>query len=79
MRRVPVNIKVYTRNNCQACTATKMQLDRHGVEYTEINVEDHPATAQALVDAGWRAMPVVDTGNESWSGMNMEKLKGLWA
>ncbi len=69
---------VYTRNNCQACKATKMQLDRHGVRYTEINVEDHPEIAQQLVDDGWRAMPVVITHYAEWSGMDMNKLKVLW-
>ncbi len=77
---MPVTVTVYTRNNCSACLATKKQLELHGVRYTEINVEERPDIAQALVDDGWRAMPVVNNpfNGEWWSGMQLDKLRQLW-
>lgn len=64
-----VTFTVYTRTVCQPCKATKRKLAKHGFTFTERNVEDDPAAAQFLRDAGYTEAPVViaSDGNE-WTG-----------
>lgn len=33
-------IEIFTQPNCQYCQAAKSLLDREGVEYTELNLDD---------------------------------------
>ena len=69
---------VYTRNNCTACTATKVTMDRLGIRYTEINVEDSPDIAWELVERGFRAMPVVvNLKGEWWAGFQKDKIESM--
>lgn len=77
-------IVLYSRNNCQACIATKNYLEHKKVEFREINVEaeGNEPYAQYLVDQGHRAMPVVEVYNgldfvESWSGLKRDKMDAL--
>lgn len=70
-------IVVYSRDNCQACVATKAKLNHLGIEFSEVNVQHDIEMAQALVDEGWRSMPVVKTENESWSGYKPELIDRL--
>lgn len=77
-----MNITVYSKPNCQQCTATKRWLTQHGVEFTEddITTEDNLAAAKAL---GYQEAPVVivsseGVGSEShWSGFRPDKLNLL--
>jgi glutaredoxin-like protein NrdH len=71
------NVTVFVRNNCAACKGTEALMDKLGIEYTVVNVEEDLEEAQKLVDEGWRTMPVVKTVNESWSGTQVDKIKAL--
>lgn len=70
-------IVVYSRSGCRSCEATKNLLKKLGVDFTEVNIEEDPESAQWLVDQGWRAVPVVTTENEAWSGFQPKKLQEL--
>ena len=70
-----MSVTVYTRDNCQACKATKILLNRYRVEYTEVNVENNLDLAQQLVDEGYRAMPIVKTELEEWSGHRPHRIE----
>lgn len=72
-----MTVTVYTRSMCGACVGTKSALERLGVPFTEVNVEENLDIAQQLVDEGWRAMPVVKTDSAEWSGMNMTQIRAL--
>lgn len=52
-------------------------MDRLGIGYDVVNVEEDLVIAQQLVDEGWRAMPVVKAPTGSWAGMNADKIKEL--
>ena len=70
-----MNITLYTKANCPQCTATKRQLDRRGLPYTAVDI-----TADARIsDEGWRQMPVIIAGGESWSGYRPDKIHELEA
>ena len=53
-----MKVQVYTAAWCRDCRAAKQFLDSHGVEYTEINVDDDPAASDEVKrKVGKRAIP----------------------
>jgi glutaredoxin-like protein NrdH len=71
-------VTVYTKPSCGACTATKVWLRRHGLEFTEFDVEADHAARAAVTVYGYSSLPVVvgDDGRH-WSGFQERRLKGL--
>lgn len=72
-----MNVTVYTKPNCVQCDATKRTLDKLGIEYNTIDATTDDAVYNMLVEKGFKAMPVVNAGDEWWSGFNAEKINGL--
>jgi glutaredoxin len=53
-----MKVQVYTADWCRDCRAAKQFLDSHGIEYSEINVDEDPAaSAEVLRRVGKRAVP----------------------
>jgi mycoredoxin len=53
-----MNVQVYTAAWCRDCRAAKQFLDRHGIVYTEINVDlDSGASDELIRQVGKRAIP----------------------
>lgn len=52
---------MFTTSWCGYCKRLKMQLDREGVPYTEVNIEETPGTAElvAAVNDGNHTVPTV--------------------
>lgn len=59
-------IAVYTKSNCQQCTATKRWLAKHAVEYTEINLDEDHAAWDYVTDLGAKQAPVIVTEHGTW-------------
>ncbi len=58
-----MELKVYSAAWCRDCREAKRFLDRHGVPYQEIDIENTPgAAAEVIARTGKRAIPqfVVD-------------------
>lgn len=76
-----MEITVYTKQNCQACTATKKAMDRAGLDYEVIDVSDNLTRQQALRECGFRQMPVVEIVDgedyRSWDGFRPDLIKQL--
>jgi glutaredoxin-like protein NrdH len=70
-------VKVFTKNNCTACIATKSKLEYLQIPFEVISIEGNVELQQQLVDDGWRAMPVVITENDSWAGYKPDKINSL--
>lgn len=70
-------IKVYTKNNCQPCLATKRRMEKKGIEFVEINIDEQPELAQDLMSLGFIQSPVVVTEDASWSGYSPDKIDSL--
>lgn len=70
-------ILVFTKDNCVQCTYTKKFLDRHGIDYREVDIMSDPAMAKYLRESGQLQMPYVVTDIGSWSGYRDDKLKEL--
>lgn len=76
-----MEITVYTKQNCPACTATKKALDRAGLDYEAIDVTNNAIRQQALRECGFRSMPVVEVVDgedyRSWGGFRPDLIKQL--
>jgi glutaredoxin-like protein NrdH len=72
-----MTVTVYTKPACVQCDATKRTLDKLGVAYEAIDVTVNEDAYTMLVEKGFKAMPVVNAGDEWWSGFNPEKINGL--
>lgn len=57
----PGRLKVYTTTWCGDCTMAKTVLDRVGVEYDEIDIDDDPAAAATVlaINGGYRSVPTI--------------------
>jgi glutaredoxin-like protein NrdH len=58
---------------------TKRLMDKIGVEYTTVDIVEDPAELDKLIEMGYRAAPVVVTGDESWAGFQPDKIISLAA
>lgn len=63
---------VYTKPSCPQCTATKRELNRRGVTYTEVDLTKDAAALTYVKGLGHLGAPVivVDTATQPvhWSG-----------
>ncbi|KIA72692.1 hypothetical protein ANMWB30_24600 [Arthrobacter sp. MWB30] len=88
-QRVP-KVTVFSKNNCSACDATKIQLIKHGIPFEEINVETDTEPRMEfgnltpldyVIKHYDRQMPRVvvddDTWGDSWSGARYDKILEL--
>lgn len=79
--KVDVEVSVCTIDNCPGCFATKRALDKAGVEYDEISLEEHPDLVQRfkkqLNKEGQKVTaPFVQTKDgDLWAGYNPAKLR----
>ena len=72
-------IKIFSKPNCVQCSMTMRTLDRQGVQYTVIDVSQD-AEANTLIQSwGYRQVPVVQVGDEHWSGFRPERLASITA
>lgn len=72
-----MDIIVYTKPACVQCDATKRSLDKLNLPYSTVDVTVDMEAFEMLVNKGFKAMPVVNAGNEWWSGFNPDKINGL--
>lgn len=70
-------ITVYSKTHCPQCDATKRRLDRIGVPYDEINLDENKEARDELVSLGFKATPIVMAGSVSWSGYRPDMIDAL--
>ncbi len=71
-------LKVYSTGWCPECRVAKMALDKKGIPYTEINIEEHPEAAEYVmsINGGKRSVPTLEYQGvaASLSGYSVAKL-----
>lgn len=79
-----MTITIYSKSNCVACDSTYRKLDKHGVPYSVVNIEeDAEALAFARgLDPSYSAAPIVhvqfaDGTDKHWSGYRDEAINAL--
>lgn len=78
-QEVKTTVTVYTTSNCQGCTLTKRHMDRRGIAFTEIEIDDD--NREAIVYLGFTSAPVVLANiagrEQSWSGYRPDRIEAL--
>lgn len=79
-----MTVTVFTKNACMQCVATFRQLDKKGIRYNKVNIEETPEALDQVASLGYRQMPVVlaNAGSENeqhWAGFNPGRIAGLIA
>ena len=63
------DVTVYTGSFCGYCIQVTSLLERRGIPYTEVSVEDHPGLQQELLArSGRRTLPQVYIGERYIGG-----------
>ena len=52
-------------------------MSRHGIPFVERNIGDDSAARDELINAGFRAVPVIRVGDETMVGFSAPKLRKL--
>lgn len=67
-------VKIYTKQRCPQCEATKRRMRKNGVDYIE---EDAISHLDDLKTMGFMAAPVVMTDQTNWSGYRPDLIDAL--
>ena len=66
-----MNVTVYSKTTCPFCVRAKNLLEAEGVEYTEINLEQHPNEVQPLIErTNYRKVPQIFINDEFIGGFS---------
>ena len=72
-------ITLFSKPNCPQCTMTARTLDRQGLTYSVVDVSADAEAAAKVQAWGYRQVPVVQVGDEHWSGFRPDRLAALTA
>lgn len=72
-------VTVYTLPSCVQCDRTKKLMDREGIAYDPVKLEDHPDIAADFKEQGLLQAPIVVVGNDGrrWTGFRPDLIKEL--
>lgn len=71
------SITIYSTETCPHCQSAKSYLKRKGFEYEELNVQTNKEARQALIDKGYRGVPVLVINGTDVVGFDKEKIDQL--
>lgn len=72
-----MKVVVYSTPNCMACRSVKRTLEKKGIEYDSISLEQHPELVEQFQELGLTTAPIVTTEGFSFSGYRPDKIKEL--
>lgn len=72
-----MKVTVYTLPSCVQCDSTKRMLTKALVEFEEVQINRSPKAREKIQEWGYTQAPVVEVGDQHWSGFRMERLQGL--
>lgn len=72
-----MQITVYTLPACVQCDSTKRMLTKAMVNFEVIDLSTDAAAMERIKELGYSQAPVVEAGNQHWSGFRMEKLQQI--
>lgn len=70
-------ITVYSKPGCVQCQATISKLDKRGAAYEVRDVTQDERAYQRVRELGYQQVPVVEAGEQHWSGFRPDKIGGL--
>ena len=72
-----MQVTVYTTPNCPQCMTTKRMMDKKGIRYEEVALQDNPEKLEEFKEQGFTSAPIVTTDIKVWSGFRFEKIESL--
>ena len=72
-----VPITVFSKECCVQCTATYRALDKLGLDYTVVRIDEDEEALTAIMAMGYMQAPVVMAGAQHWSGFRPDLIKAL--
>lgn len=76
-----MEITIYAKPGCYACEATKMAMDRAGLNYDVIDVTFNQPARELLSEHGFTKLPVIEVEEGGsvryWHGFRPDLIKGL--
>jgi glutaredoxin-like protein NrdH len=69
-----MTVTVYSKPNCVQCTATKTYLTNKGIDFNTVDITQDLDSFDLVVSKGFMSAPVVNAGEEWWSGFQPDKL-----
>lgn len=72
-----MSIILYTKPQCVKCNATKKYLDKLNLPYQVKDVTVDPEAREFVESLGYKMMPVVQAGDETWNDFRIEKILAL--
>ncbi|EME36563.1 Glutaredoxin-like protein NrdH, required for reduction of Ribonucleotide reductase class Ib [Kocuria palustris PEL] len=70
-------ITVYSKPGCVQCQATMRKLDKRGAAYEVRDVTQDQDAYAHVRELGYQQVPVVEVGQQHWSGFRPDKISGL--
>lgn len=70
---------LWSKPGCVQCTATERTLTDRGLDFTVLNLNEHPAAIDAIRAAGRTQAPVVQFQDDVWTGFRPDKIDGVVA
>lgn len=72
-----MKITVWTTTDCVQCVMTKKTMDKLGIRYDEMALEQHPEKLEEFKEQGHLRAPIVTTDTKTWTGFRIDKIKSL--
>ncbi|MFU2164025.1 glutaredoxin-like protein NrdH [Streptococcus pluranimalium] len=72
-------ITIFSKNNCMQCQMAKKFLEKEGLSFQEINIDENPEHIEYVKSLGFSAAPVIQAGNVVFSGFQPAKLREIVA
>lgn len=70
-------IIVYSTPSCVQCVATKREMERQGLEFSEVDLTKDEEAYSKVTGLGYKQAPVVIAGEDHWSGFRPDKIGAL--
>lgn len=74
-----MSITVFSKPACVQCDATYRALNKHGLDYTVVDISTDAEALESVKSLGYQQAPVVFAGGDHWAGFRPDKIKALVA
>lgn len=72
-----MTITVFSKPACVQCDATYRALNKHGLEYTVVDISTDAEALESVKALGYQQAPVVFADGDHWSGFRPDRIKAL--
>lgn len=72
-----MSVTVYAKPACVQCNATKKRLTKLGIDFETVDITKDDEARARIMNLGYIAAPVVEVGDEHWSGYRPDKIDSI--